>query len=43
MNLGMMTLENSLLTWVKTGKISMEEAQKYALRPEELQRLVRGS
>ena len=43
MNLGMITLENSLLTWVKTGKISIEEAKKYALRPEELQRLVKGS
>lgn len=39
---GMSTLETSLTTLVKTGKITLEEAQSYSLRPEELTRLVRG-
>lgn len=40
--LGMMTLESSLAYWVKNGAISMETAKDYALRPNELVRLVQG-
>ena len=40
--LGMVTLETSLATLVKQGKISLETAQEYALRPEDLMRQVRG-
>jgi len=40
--LGMATLETSLTYWVKSGVISLEEAQAHALRPEELARLVKG-
>lgn len=38
--LGMITLESSLASWVKSGELSMEVAMSYALRPSELQRLV---
>lgn len=38
---GMMTLESSLATSVKTGKIGMDIAQSFALRPEELGRLLK--
>lgn len=37
---GMNTLEMSLAELVSTGKISMETAQSYALRPEQLARMV---
>ncbi len=40
--LGMMTLETSLADLVKAGKVSMETATVYALRPEELVRLLKG-
>lgn len=40
--LGMMTLETSLAALVREGKISLEVAQEYALRPEELMRQMRG-
>jgi len=40
--LGMMSLEASLAYWVKQGELSMDVAQQYALRPEELTRLVKG-
>jgi len=40
---GMNTLEMSLATLVKSGKITLEVAQSYSLRPEELNRLVRSS
>ncbi|MDP3954935.1 MAG: type IV pilus twitching motility protein PilT [bacterium] len=40
--LGMMTLEARLAVLVKEGKISLEMAMSFALRPEELARLVRG-
>ncbi len=40
--LGMMSLEMSLARLVKTGEISVEIAQSYALRPAELTRLVQG-
>lgn len=39
--MGMVTLEMSLINLVKAGKISLETAQQYALRPEELMRLYR--
>jgi twitching motility protein PilT len=39
---GMSTLEMSLASLVKSGKISFEVAQSYSIRPEELSRLVRG-
>ncbi len=37
---GMSTLETSLATLVKGGRISLEVAQSYSLRPDELARLV---
>ncbi len=39
---GMVTLEASLAQWVKEGRVSMEEAQKWSLRPEELLKLIKG-
>ncbi|MDO8619053.1 MAG: type IV pilus twitching motility protein PilT [Candidatus Daviesbacteria bacterium] len=39
--LGMMSLESSLTTLVKSGKISAEEATRYALRPELLAKLLK--
>jgi twitching motility protein PilT len=39
---GMSTLETSLAALVKSGRITLEDAQSYSLRPEELTRLVRG-
>lgn len=39
---GMNTLEMSLARLVKSGKISLDMAQSYSLRPEELTRLVRS-
>ncbi|MDO8551158.1 MAG: type IV pilus twitching motility protein PilT [bacterium] len=41
--LGMLTLENKLAALVKDGKISMEVALSFAVRSEELVRLVKGS
>lgn len=41
--LGMMTLEASLADLVRAGKVSMETATAYALRPEELARLLKGA
>ncbi|MBI4035280.1 MAG: type IV pilus twitching motility protein PilT [Candidatus Chisholmbacteria bacterium] len=40
--LGMATLEASLAARVKTGEIDFEVAAAYALRPQELMRLVKG-
>lgn len=40
--IGMNTLEMSLATLVKSGKINLEIAQSFSLRPEELSRLVRS-
>jgi len=40
---GMNTLEMSLAILVKEGKVDLEVAQSYCLRPEELNRLVRSS
>lgn len=39
---GMNTLERSLVALVKSGKITLETAQSWSLRPEELTRLVRS-
>lgn len=41
--LGMMSLETSLAQSVKEGKISAETALSYALRPEEINRLLKGT
>lgn len=41
--LGMMSLESSLAYWVKAGEIDLGTAQQYAIRPEEVARLVRGN
>lgn len=40
--IGMNTIENSLAALVKSGKITLETAQSYSLRPEQLTRLVRA-
>lgn len=40
---GMSTLEHSLASLVKLGKITIEIAQEWSVRPEELNRLIRGS
>ena len=40
---GMVTLEKSLAALVRTGKITLETAQSWSLRPQELTRLVRTS
>ncbi len=39
---GMVTLEKSLVELVKKGEVTLEEAQSWSLRPEELMRLVRS-
>lgn len=41
--MGMKTLEMSLAEYVKKGRISLEVAQSYSIRPEELGRLVRSA
>lgn len=41
--IGMSTFEHSLAFLVKTEKISIETAQSWSSRPEELNRLIRGS
>lgn len=40
--LGMITLENYLFDLLKDGKISLEVAQAFSTRPEEIMRLMRG-
>ena len=40
---GMSTIERSLADLVKKGSITLETAQSWSLRPEELMRLVRGT
>lgn len=42
-DVGMQTLETNLAYWIKAGKISMDVALEWALRPSELRRLVRRS
>lgn len=41
--MGMRTLEMSLADYVKKGVVSLDVAQSYSVRPEELSRLVRSS
>lgn len=41
LEVGMLTLEHTLAGLVKTGQITLEVAQSWSLRPEELSRLVR--
>jgi twitching motility protein PilT len=43
LEVGMSTLEHSLASLVKLGKISLETAQSWSVRPEELNRLIRGA
>ncbi len=43
LEIGMSTLENSLSNLVKNNQISIETAQQWAVRPDELSRLIRGS
>lgn len=43
LEIGMSTLEHSLANLVRQGKISIETAQSWSVRPEELNRLIRGS
>lgn len=43
LEVGMSTLEHSLASLVKFGKISLETAQSWSVRPEELNRLIRGA
>lgn len=43
LEVGMSTLEHSLASLVKSGAITIETAQEWSVRPEELNRLVRGS
>jgi twitching motility protein PilT len=40
-DLGMVTLEESLASWVRQGTVSLEAARPFALHPGELERLVR--
>ncbi|OGD62604.1 type IV pili twitching motility protein PilT [Candidatus Beckwithbacteria bacterium RBG_13_42_9] len=41
--IGMMTLEASMAEWIRKGKLSLQLAQQWSLRPEELVRLVKGT
>lgn len=41
-DLGMQTLEHSLANLVKAGKVSLEIALSYAIRPEEFKRIIKG-
>jgi len=41
-DLGMQTLEHSLANLVKSGKVSMETALSYAIRPDEFKRIMKG-
>ncbi len=40
---GMSTLEHSLAQLVRSGRITIETAQEWSVRPEELNRLIKGS
>lgn len=40
-DIGMQTLETNMSHWVKAGRIALDAALEWALRPEELRRLVR--
>ncbi len=39
--LGMMPLETSLAYWVRSGVVSIEQAREFAIRPDELMRLMK--
>ncbi len=39
---GMVSMENSLLSWVQRGVISMEKAREYTFRPDQFDRLTGG-
>lgn len=41
--MGMMSLENSLAGWIKKGKLSLETALPWCIRPDDLLRLIKGS
>ncbi len=41
--LGMMTMENSLASLVRSGRVTMEVAEQFALRPTEFARLMRDN
>lgn len=43
LEVGMSTIEHSLAQLVKTGKISIDTAQEWSVKPDELNRLIRGS
>ncbi len=38
---GMVLLERSLASWIRQGKVNLETAQSYAIRPDELNRYLR--
>ncbi len=40
-DIGMQTLESHMAFWVKSGKLSLDVAMEWAMRPGELRRLVR--
>jgi twitching motility protein PilT len=40
---GMMMMENSLMQWVQKGIISMQRAREFAVRPDEFDRLSKGT
>ncbi|MCX7911237.1 MAG: type IV pili twitching motility protein PilT, partial [Endomicrobia bacterium] len=42
-DLGMISLEKSLVKLVRENKITLDTAFDYSIRPEELQRLLKGS
>ena len=41
-DVGMISLEKSLVQLVREGKLTLEDAQSYSLKPEEIVKLVRG-
>lgn len=43
LEVGMSTLEHSLAALVKNGIVSLETAQEWSIRPDQLNRLIRGS
>ncbi len=43
LEVGMSTLEHSLAQLVRSGRITIETAQEWSVRPEELNRLIKGS
>lgn len=42
-DIGMQSLETNMAHWVRAGKLSLDTALEWALRPEDLRRLVRGT